>query len=83
MVWKPACLLRFGEVGVKTPTLFVCVCVHVFFYAKQNEMGTGDIDSRSIHKFKKTLRASGVEVVHVVVSGCKGEQGNTCSVNQS
>lgn len=41
MVWKPSCLLRFGEVGVKTPTLFVCVLGFFFFYAKQNETGTG------------------------------------------
>lgn len=50
MVWKPVCLLRFGEVGVKTPTLFVLVCVCVcvsmlFLSAKLDKMGTRDIDS--------------------------------------
>lgn len=32
MVWKPACLLRFGVLGVKTPTLCVCACVCFYFY---------------------------------------------------
>lgn len=63
MVWKAACLLRFGEVGLKTPTLF-------FYYAKQNEMGTGDINSCSKHEFIKTLCMLEVEVVRVESEVC-------------
>lgn len=86
MVWKLACLLRFGEVGVKTPTLFVRVCVCIFFDAKQNEMGTGDIDSCSTHMFQKVVRTRGrrwcLSRGRFVVGGCKGEHANTCSINQ-